>query len=64
MPLRTSETAQCKCCEEYMRLSEVVGAKIAKDGTVKLNRRKHADRGGFIGNCPACGEPICQYDIG
>lgn len=64
MALHSSETAQCKVCEEYMRLSEVVGARITKQGHVKLNKRKHQDRGGEIGRCPACGEPICQHDVG
>jgi hypothetical protein len=58
MPLKPSEAIQCWCCEEYSRLSELLGVKITKDGeAVKANKDKE------VGACPHCGETLTTANI-
>lgn len=64
MALRATEAAQCQMCESYSRLGELEGVRIStKTNEIIISKDKWSERGGYLGKCPRCGEPVCVHDI-
>jgi hypothetical protein len=68
--LRPSETVQCECCEQYLRLHELVGVVFKGDfvSSVKVddeNDRRFDDgmESAYIGDCPHCQQAIFTRHI-
>lgn len=70
MALRTSEAAQCGCCESYFRLREIVGVQVVGDTVQAIEITDDSDsryddgyQSKWIGRCPNCGENVFVRNV-
>lgn len=70
MTLRTSEVAQCQCCEQHVRLGELIDVTAIGERVEPVLIEDETDErfdDGFespwIGGCPHCGHPVYVRNV-